>query len=89
ANKAGKILLFASSPVAPMTEMQSEGFPLTSMGVADKPVCSKEGYSMEVTTPSGAWRIEDESETGPFSFDKPEFSKLFSMRILFLGCFGD
>lgn len=44
---------------------------------------------LEANTPSGAWRIEDESETGPFSFDKPEFSKLFSMRILFLGCFGD
>jgi len=44
---------------------------------------------LEVSTPSGTRRIEDESESGPFSFDEPEFSKLFSKRILFLGCFGD
>lgn len=106
--------------MAPITEMQSEGFLLTSVGVTDKPVCSKDGDSMtlsvgtnimrkhvtvnhtdaktrnevnngkldlEASTPSGTRRIEDESETGPFSFDKPEFSKLFSKRNL--GCFGD
>jgi len=44
---------------------------------------------LEGNTPSGARRIEDESETGPFSFDKPELSKLLSKRIIFLGCFGD
>ncbi|RDY06432.1 hypothetical protein CR513_09577, partial [Mucuna pruriens] len=47
ANKAGKTFPLASSPVAPMTAMHSEGFLLTSMGVAEKTVCSKDGDSLE------------------------------------------